>query len=83
MLVCAFLLFAHETAGAVRIRHSPRPLISRREGFLGIARAQRAARTEFHVWIGRRCEKRSDEAIRSFLVHDGLLRFARNDDLWQ
>jgi hypothetical protein len=31
---CAcFLPFAHETAGAVRIRHSPRPLISRRESF--------------------------------------------------
>src|SRR5258708_28456489 len=34
MLVCVFLHnFAHETAGAARIRHSPRPLISRRETF--------------------------------------------------
>src|SRR6185437_8393026 len=35
MLVCVFfLLFAHGTAGAACIRHSPRPLISRRESFL-------------------------------------------------
>src|SRR5580700_9903824 len=34
MLVCVFLHnFAHETAGAARTRHSPRPLISRRESF--------------------------------------------------
>ena len=28
----------------------------------------------------RHCEERSDEAIQSFLVVSGLLRFARNDD---
>src|SRR5882724_2948674 len=34
MLVCvSFSHFAHGTAGAARIRHSPRPLISRRETF--------------------------------------------------
>jgi hypothetical protein len=31
--VRVFAFFAHETAGAARIRHSPRPLISRRESF--------------------------------------------------
>src|SRR5579863_9450823 len=34
MLVCvSFTHFAHGTADAARIRHSPRPLISRRETF--------------------------------------------------
>src|SRR6202790_4275081 len=49
MLVCVFFHnFAHETAGAARIRHSPRPLISRRET-TGITRANGAARWRSHV----------------------------------
>jgi hypothetical protein len=70
MLVCVFLLlFARETADAACIRHSPRPLISGRET-TGITRAHGAARTKFHVWIGRHCEERSDEAM---AVKNGLL----------
>src|SRR6202163_1429271 len=58
MLVCVFLHnFAHETAGAARTRHSPRPLISRRET-TGITRANGAARSRSHV-RHRHCEEHS------------------------
>src|SRR5258707_5045075 len=56
MLVCVLLLlFAHGTAGAARIRHSLRPLISRRESSRK-PRAHRAAgsRTPVHQ---RHCEE--------------------------
>src|ERR1700754_1710281 len=57
MLVCVFLThFAHGTAGAARIRHSPRPLISRRETFSGKPRARRAARSRRLVHH-RHCEE--------------------------
>src|ERR1700687_3180748 len=50
MLVCVFLHnFAHETADAARIRHSPRPLISRRET-TSTTRAHRAAGSRSYVF---------------------------------
>src|SRR5258708_21992300 len=56
MLVCVFFAhFAHGTAGAARIRHSPRPLISRRESSRK-PRAHRAARMRTPVHQ-RHCEE--------------------------
>src|SRR6266581_7705118 len=76
LLVCVLPLpSAHEAAGALGIRHSPRPLWAEDSA---TARAHCAARSRMRVC--RHCEERSDEAIHSFFArHDGLLRFARND----
>ena len=46
--VC-FVLSAHETAGAARIRHSLRPLNVEGEEITGKARANHVARTQKHV----------------------------------
>ena len=42
-------------------------------------RTHRAARSRTCICICRHCEERSDEAIHSFFLLYGLLRFARND----
>src|SRR5258707_1249487 len=83
MLMCALLVhIAHEIAGAARIRHSLRPLISEGEEF-SAARAQRVARSRTHILEHRHCEERSDAAIHSsFVRRDGLLRrFAPRNDV--
>jgi hypothetical protein len=36
---------------------------------------------EHTAYSVRRCEERSDEAIQTFFLGPGLLRFARNDGL--
>jgi hypothetical protein len=61
-LVC-FFHFARETAGALRARHSLRPLISRGRDVK--AKLARIARRERGRIFCRHCEKRSDEAIHS------------------
>jgi hypothetical protein len=78
------VLFARETAGAARIRHSPRPLIgarlfeqtsgaSRRENVDFCPSSSLPATNAIAFAQGSIC----DEAIHSsFVCHDGLLRGA-------
>src|SRR6267154_4406309 len=75
LLVCVLPIpSAHEAAGALGIRHSPRPLWAEDSS---TARAHGAARSRTRVC--RHCEERSDEALHSFFArHDGLLRGACN-----
>src|SRR5712691_340322 len=83
MLVCvSFSHFAHGTAGAARIRHSPRPLISRRETFWqtsGEPRRENAklrlslAGGEFVGWA-KAPLRRAHHVIKAKVV--GTLRFA-------
>jgi hypothetical protein len=74
----------------------PAPSDFKARRFSRIPRAQRAARTKFHVRIGRHCEEptgRADarpmtgsvtkQSILFLVWHDGLLRFARNDGFSQ
>src|SRR5256885_16705737 len=69
---------AHEIAGAARIRHSLRPLISRARKFL--ANLGRNAPRECESVSTVIARSACDEAIHSFFVQrDGLLRYARND----
>ena len=54
MLVCLFY-FAYEAAGALRARHSLRPLIFRGANVLAKPRAHRAARSRRHIAIRHPC----------------------------
>jgi hypothetical protein len=69
---------AHEAAGAAGTRHSPRPPRGRE-----IQHSSGASRREVKIVClkleQRHCER--SEAIHSFLLLFGLLRFARNDGL--
>src|ERR1700694_6351779 len=90
MLVCVFLcMFAHETAGAARTRHSLRPLLLGRK-FSLTTRALRAAGMRRCVWSSLRAngsrECAPDDRLRE-AIHlaaqrkNGLLRRCapRND----
>src|ERR1035438_6706981 len=79
MLVCVFLVvLAHETAGAPCTRYPRAPFALEGCGNSFMPRATRAARSRTHV-SHRHCER--SEAIHSFfLLRNGLLRCARNDD---
>src|ERR1700687_402040 len=74
-LVCSFY-FACEAAGASSARHSLRPLIGGREIHRNLGRIKPRDRKAVSQ---RHCEEQSDEAIHSFFLLYGLLRFARND----
>jgi hypothetical protein len=80
MLVCVFSThFAHGTADAARIRHSPRP---RKGGRL--FNASGATRREDERVFRRHCEERKRRSNPAFFITSqeaGLLRFARNDEL--
>jgi hypothetical protein len=62
------------TRGTFSLRSPVRP------NPIGTWRHRRPAISRRSKWSFRHCEERSDEAIHSFLLRDGLLRFARNDD---
>jgi hypothetical protein len=81
-------LFVRTTAGAIGIRLSLRPLLSRRVKLLQTSGASRTARMRSRISTSLRAngsrerapDDRLREAIHSFFVSRyGLLRFARND----
>jgi len=81
MLVCVFLCkFAHETAGAARIRLSLRPLIGEGESFMHDSGASRCGNAESHHDVIARSA--SDEAIHFYFVLTmDCFACARNDGL--
>src|SRR6266478_334736 len=65
LLVCVLpIQSAHETAGAVGTRHSPRPPLGRKIN----ARLGRTAPRGCRFTFRRHCEERSDEAIHTFFA---------------
>jgi hypothetical protein len=72
-----YVHFARETAGAARTRSSLHPLFFEGATF---SQTSDALRREIAELRPRHSEEQSDEAIQTFFVASGLLRFARNDD---
>jgi hypothetical protein len=78
---CAFFFvhFAHETAGAARTRSSLRPLLG---GRIVNSSGANARRGRGVVFMYRHCE-RSEAIHLAAQRKNGLLRFARNDELFE
>src|SRR5712664_3118853 len=74
-------IIAHETAGALGIRHSPRPLWAEdSSNASGASRREDAVTSAFGVPSLRGALATKQSILSLSTRRDGLLRFARNDD---